>query len=154
MFEPELKRFQERTLPSVTARFGGNAAFGSDRMTQERQMTEDFNVGIGAERAKWLENANQRGLQASSILAGLPASQAAVLQSMLGVRTYSEQEKARAAAARLAALLGGLGVKSEEAYAVPGTDYSSLGYLSGKGLADYLQTKQARTSATNFSYSG
>lgn len=137
--EPTLKTFQDRLLPEVTARFGGSAAYGSDRRQQERLLTEDTTKTLEAGRANFLNTALGRGVTSAQSLMTQGPADVASLGAILQARPFSYEEWLRANDTRLKALLAGTGQNAVDAYAVPPKDYSDTGFLLGAALGKYLQ---------------
>lgn len=158
--DPTLKAFNERLLPEVTARFGGTAAYGSDRRTQERQLTEDTVRGLASGRASFLNDALARGVQSSNILLGQQPVDIASLQAIMQSRPFSYEEWLRSRDTRLKALLAATGQETFDSYAVPPKDYSDTGFLAGAALGKFLQSYGAGSGAsggatsTPYSWSG
>lgn len=73
--DPAIKSFQERILPSITGRFAGNAAFGSDRIAAEGKAAGDLTSSLAGARSKMAfdsqEAAKTRRLTAAGMVPGV-----------------------------------------------------------------------------------
>lgn len=137
--DPLTKYFSERVIPETTARFAGNAAFGSDRLKQERQITEDFGKTLESGLANYLETAEQRRVGAADMLNQDMLRKYGLISTPPTPGTDQRyKESVRADNQKLNALLAALGIPNQTSYA-PVKDYTMLGLLGGESIASLLK---------------
>lgn len=84
---PLEKEFTERVLPAITQRYRGQAGFGTDRMTAERQATEDLGKTLAAELGRTsLEAMQEQERNRITAAMGLAGMDTAGIQNILATQ--------------------------------------------------------------------
>lgn len=92
--KPETARFKNDILPSITARFKGNAAYGDDRLKAELGGAEDLMRTLTGKRSELTFNAKEaaknRALQAAGMVPGMDQSRMDMLFKLFGAQSGAQ----------------------------------------------------------------